>query len=38
MINPVNPVLTMGPFGTRFDRSHCTPSALRRITDYIKQR
>ena len=31
-------VLTMGPFGTRFDRAHCTPSALRRITDYIKQR
>ena len=30
--------LTMGPFGTRFDRAHCTPSALRRITDYIKQR
>ena len=30
--------LTMGPFGTRFDRAHCTASALRRITDYIKQR
>ena len=30
--------LTMGPFGTRFDRAHCTPSALRQITDYIKQR
>ena len=28
--------LTMGPFGTRFDRAHCTPFALRRITDYIR--
>jgi len=29
--------LTMGPFGTRFDRARCTPFALRQITDYIKQ-
>lgn len=28
--------LTMGPFGTRFDRAHCTVAQLREITDYIK--
>ncbi len=30
--------LTMGPFGTRFDRAHCTSAQLREIADYIKYR
>lgn len=29
--------LTMGPFGTRFDRAHCTAAQLRELTDFIKQ-
>lgn len=30
--------LTMGPFGTRFDRAHCTARQIRELTDYIKSR
>lgn len=30
--------LTMGPFGTRFDRAHCTVDQLKSLTDYIKGR
>lgn len=29
--------LTMGPFGTRFDRHHCTVEALRTLTDRIRR-
>lgn len=30
--------LTMGPFGTRFDRLHANVDSVRAITDYIRQR
>lgn len=30
--------LTMGPFGTRFDRLHANVDSVKAITDYIKQR
>lgn len=30
--------LTMGPFGTRFDRAHANVDSVRAITDYIRQR
>ena len=30
--------LTMGPFGTRFDRLHANVDSVRQITDYIRQR
>lgn len=30
--------LTMGPFGTRFDRLHANADSVRAITDYIRQR
>ena len=29
--------LTMGPFGTRFGRAHCSAAQLRELTDYIKK-
>ena len=30
--------MTMGPFGTRFDRLHANADSVRAITDYIRQR
>lgn len=30
--------LTMGPFGTRFDRLHANPDSVKALTDYIKER
>lgn len=30
--------LTMGPFGTRFDRLHANVDSVRELTDYIRQR
>lgn len=30
--------LTMGPFGTRFDRLHANVDSVRRLTDYIRER
>ena len=30
--------MTMGPFGTRFDRLHANVDSVRAITDYIRQR
>jgi len=30
--------LTMGPFGTRFDRLHANADSVRTLTDYIRQR
>ena len=30
--------LTMGPFGTRFDRLHAQVDSVRQITDYIRER
>lgn len=30
--------MTMGPFGTRFDRLHANTDSVRAITDYIRQR
>ena len=30
--------MTMGPFGTRFDRLHANVDSVRQITDYIRQR
>lgn len=30
--------LTMGPFGTRFDRAHANVDSVRAITDYIRSR
>ena len=33
-----NRPMTMGPFGTRFDRLHANADSVRTITDYIRQR
>ncbi len=30
--------LTMGPFGTRFDRAHACADSVRALTDYMRQR
>lgn len=30
--------MTMGPFGTRFDRLHANPDSVRVLTDYIRHR